>query len=70
VATDPKKMEAIQEWPVPKSIKELRGFLGLASYYQKFIRKFGIISKLVTDMFKNNNFLWHEGAMEAFYNLK
>jgi hypothetical protein len=70
VATDPKKMEPIQEWPVPKSIKELRGFLGLASYYRKFIRKFGIISKPLTHMFKNNNFRWHEGALKAFYNLK
>jgi hypothetical protein len=33
VATNPKKKQAVQEWPIPKSIKKLRGFLGLAGYY-------------------------------------
>ena len=70
VATDPKKTQAIQEWPIPKSIKELRGFLGLAGYYRKFIRKFGIINKPLTEMLKKNNLLWHEGALKAFHNLK
>jgi hypothetical protein len=52
VATDPKKMEAVQKWLVLRSIKELRGFLGLVCYYKKFIRRFSVISKPLTYMLK------------------
>lgn len=50
VATDPKNIEAMQEWPVSKFVKELRRFLGLAGYYRRFIRMFGLISKPFTNL--------------------
>jgi hypothetical protein len=52
VVTDPKKIEAMKNWPVPKSFKELRVFLGLASNYKKFIRKFGVISRILINLLK------------------
>lgn len=45
---DVHKVEAIKEWPISKIIKDLRKFLGLARYYRKFIKGFGIISKTLT----------------------
>jgi hypothetical protein len=42
VTIDPKKIEAILQWPTPTSIKQLRGFLGLSGYYRRFIHFFGV----------------------------
>ncbi|XP_039048297.1 uncharacterized protein K02A2.6-like [Hibiscus syriacus] len=44
VSTDSSKIQAIQDWTIPKNLKSLRGFLGLTGYYKKFIKGYGEIN--------------------------
>ena len=70
VATDPKNLEAVRTWPVPCNTKDVRKFLGLTGYYRKFVRNFGIISRVLTDLLKKNElFVWTNTHQEAFETL-
>lgn len=40
VETDPKKVNALKTWPIPKNLKELKSFLGFSSYYRRFIKDY------------------------------
>lgn len=67
IATDPSKIEAIKHWPIPRSVKEVRSFLGLCSYYRKFIYKFSDIARpLYNLMEKNIEFVWNKDCNKAF----
>jgi Reverse transcriptase (RNA-dependent DNA polymerase)/RNase H-like domain found in reverse transcriptase len=66
VATDPTKIQAMLEWPEPKTIKELRVFLGLTRYYRKFIKDYDSISKPLTELLKKNSFQWNGNTSQAF----
>ncbi|XP_071927614.1 uncharacterized protein [Coffea arabica] len=70
VQADPQKTVAIKNWPIPQTIKELRGFLGLTGYYRRFIQGYGKITKSLTDLVKKNQFQWHDRATQAFKRLQ
>ncbi|MCG8033830.1 MAG: DDE-type integrase/transposase/recombinase [Candidatus Thiodiazotropha taylori] len=50
VETDPDKIKALVEWPVPHNVKTLRSFLGFAGYYRRFIRDYAKIAKPLNDL--------------------
>lgn len=67
LSTDPAKIQAISSWPVPSNVKALRGFLGLAGYYRKFIHHFSLIAKPLTDLLRKDTlFIWTSLQESAF----
>lgn len=71
VATDPDKVRAVSHWPVLNSVKELRSFLGLAGYYRRFVRHFGMIARPLNDLLKKGTmFVWTSIHDESFAALK
>ena len=50
IQASPEKVRAIIEWPRPKSVHDVRSFLGLASYYRRFVRGFSEMARPLTQM--------------------
>jgi hypothetical protein len=67
---DPKKIEAMKDWPRPKTLKILCGFLGLTGYYRKFVRNYGKIAVPLTALLKKNDFSWTPVIDQSFQALK
>lgn len=69
--TDPEKVKAVADFPVPKSIRQVRRFLGMTGWYQRFIENFSTIAAPMTDLVgKKSKFEWTDQAQLAFVNLK
>ena len=67
VSVDPKKVEAVMSWERPKSVFEIRSFLGLAGYYRRFIEHFSRIAVPMTRLtWKKVKFDWDDRCEEAF----
>jgi len=71
VLPNPQNTEKVMKWPVPKTVTEVRSFLGLVNYYRRFVRGHSeIVRPLVNLVKKNESFQWTEACTEAFEKLK
>ena len=71
VIPNPEKVRVVRDFPVPKNLKELRTFMGLANYYRRFVKGFAYIANPLNALTKKGTkFEWTEACADAFDKLK
>ena len=71
MAANPAKIEAVNQWPIPKSISKARGFLGLTGWCKIFIKGYALIARPLSQLTrKGKPFTWTEERDHAFNSLK
>jgi hypothetical protein len=71
VSVDPGKVKDVLNWMPPRTVSEIRSFLGLAGYYRRFIKDFSKIAKLMTKLLEKNTVLeWTKECQASFEELK
>jgi hypothetical protein len=71
ISVGPSKVQEVMDWKPPKSVHQIRSFLGLAGYYRRFIRDFSRIAKPMTELLKKGvKFVWSEACGKAFHTLR
>ena len=71
IKMDPKKVQAIQDWPIPRNITEIQKFMGFANFYRRFIKSYSDITTLLTDLTKKNRpFTWIKERTTRFRKIK
>jgi hypothetical protein len=71
VNMDPAKVQAVTSWPTPRNLRDLRGFLGFANFYRRFIKDFAKLAHPLNNLTKKD-VQWHWGPLQgqAFQTLK
>ena len=71
VSTDPEKIVAVNSWPTPKSVKQVKGFMGLAGFYRRFIHNFSDVMAPISSCTSTKKpFEWTAEAETAFNHVK
>jgi hypothetical protein len=71
ISVDPSKVWEVLDWKPPRTVHQVRSFLGLAGYYRRFIPNFSKITKPITNLLKKEEeFVWNVERDEAFQTLK
>ncbi|GBM73447.1 Transposon Ty3-G Gag-Pol polyprotein [Araneus ventricosus] len=71
VKTDPGKIKAVVDWPRPDKIHDLRSFLGLCTYYRRFVKNFSTIARPLHKLTEaKSNFNWTDECEKSFNSLK
>ena len=71
VYVDPNKIAAIVNWEPPRSVTEVRSFLGLTGYYRRFVRDFSIIASPMTKLLRKDvRYRWTPECQQSFEILK
>ncbi|GFU04368.1 retrovirus-related Pol polyprotein from transposon 17.6 [Trichonephila clavipes] len=71
VRTDPEKVSAVKNWKRPENLRELRSFLGLCTYYRKFVKGFSNIARPLHKLTESKQkFQWTKDCEDSFLQLK
>jgi hypothetical protein len=71
ITVSPEKVKAVRQYPTPRSVKDVRSYLGLVSFYSRLIPKFAGIAKPLTELTRKNfQFRWEGRQQAAFEKLK
>ena len=71
IHVDLEKIKAIQEWPTPQNVGDVRSFHGLASFYRRFVPNFSNVASPLNELVKKDTpFCWREKHEQAFQRLK